>query len=316
MNELGSRLRAYPSDDLSLAVGAAALGIGTVLAFDRMQASWAAFPLLLLLVIPCAFLFLLAYAPGSGGGGIGTRPDGRLAAWQTVSLLVALPLLAASVVQLTEVLGNDDPSTGTATWVLLLTAISALSISVRHGSAGATLVAALFFSAAGLTAVDWIDSDADVAVYRDVLLAEGLIFLFAARTLWDERRADSNSLVGIAGATLLAGTVLGNDIQFEGLFGFGPSFEGEDGWELVMIIVSIGLLAYAAWQRHGGTAFVGGFGVIAFLLFTTGGGELDGWPLILGLVTLACLAWALVVRPSRGAGGGVAQTAPPQPPPT
>ena len=117
VNDLASRLRTHPEGDLSLAAGGVALAIGSILAFDRMGGSWAAFPLLLVLAIPCAILFVLALAPGSGGAQIGTRPDGRLAPWQTAFLLFGLGLLAASIVQLTEVLGKDDPGTGTATWI-------------------------------------------------------------------------------------------------------------------------------------------------------------------------------------------------------
>jgi hypothetical protein len=294
-----------------------ALAIGSILAFDRMGGSWAAFPLLLVLAIPCAILFVLALAPGSGGAQIGTRTDGRLAPWQTAFLLFGLGLLAASIVQLTEVLGKDEPGTGTATWIFVLTGLVAVSISARGQSAGATLVAALFFGVAGLTAVNWIDSDAPVAAYRDVLLIEGLLFLLAARAMWDARRSDAKLLVGVAGAALIAGALLGNDIEFGGPFGFSPQIEGDDGWELVLIIVSIGLLAFAAWQKHGGTAFVGGAGVFSFLLLTSEG-DLSGWPLVLGIVALAALVWALAVRPSRqgpGAGPPPAQTPPAQPPP-
>jgi hypothetical protein len=312
VNELASRLRAQPEGDLSIAVAAVALGIGSILAFDRMESSWAAFPLLLLLAVPCAVLFALALAPGSGGGQVGTRPDGRLAPWQTACLLVALPLLAASIIQLMEVLGKDGPGTGTATWIFVLTGLCALWISVRFQSPGGTLLAVLFFGVAGLTAIDWIDSNAELATYRDVLLIEGILFLLAARSQWDSRRADANLLVGVAGAALIGGAVIGNvGNPLGAIVGTGvDSQETKDGWELVLVFVSIGLLAFAAWQRHGGTAFVGGAGAFAFLVLTANG-SLSGWPLVLGLVTVACLAWALVVRPSRSQG-----TAAPPPPHT
>jgi hypothetical protein len=319
VNELASRLRAVPEGDLSIAVAGVALGIGSFLGSTRMADPWAAFPLFLLLAVPCAALFLLALAPGIAGDQVGTRPDGRLAAWQTACLLVALPLLVVSIIQLTEVFGKEDPGTGTATWIFVLTGLCALWISIRLQSPGATLLAALFFATAGLTAVDWIDSNAELATYRDVVLAEGMLFLLAARSQWDPRRADANLLVGVAGAALITGAVIGNvGNPFGAVVGIGlsGSQDSKDGWELVLIMVSIGLLAFAAWQRHGGTAFVGAAGVISFQALTDHG-SLSGWPLVLGLVALACLAWALVVRPSRQSpgGGSMPQTAQPQPPP-
>jgi hypothetical protein len=317
VSELASRLRAQPTEDLSLAVGAVALGIGAVLANTRMQEPWAAFPLLLLLAVPCAALFILAFAPRSGGQQVGTRPDGRLAPWQTACLLVAIPLLALSIIQLVVVLGEDNPGTGTETWVLVLTGISAALISIRLQSPGGTLLAALFFGAAALTAINWIDSNAKLATYRDVLLIEGAVFLLAARSQWDSRRADAKLLVGVAGASLIAGAVLGNvGNPFGAILGIDAEGTGgnKDGWELVLIVVSIGLLAFGAWQRHGPTAVVGGAGLYAFFTFTQDG-SLSGWPLVLGLVTLACLVWALVVRPSREAPGAGAPPPTPQPPP-
>jgi hypothetical protein len=316
MNELASRLRAQPDGDLSLAVGGVALGVGAALAFSRMNDSWADFPLLLLLGVPCAVLFALALAPGGDGQQVGTKPDGRLSPWQTAFLLVALPLLAGSVVQLLAVFGKDNPGSGTFTWVLALTGLCAAVISVRLQSPGATVLATLLFAVAGLTAVNWIDSSAKLATYRDILLLEGILFLLAARSQWDSRHRHANLLVAVAGAALIGGASLGNTPQpgvaFPGLAAAG--LKGKDGWELVLIGVSIGLLAFAAWQRHGGSAFVGLVGVYVFFLFTTEG-SLSGWPLVLGVVTVVCLAWALVLRPSRHQPGGGAPAAP-QPPPT
>ena len=312
MNELASRLRAQPENDLSLAVGAVALGVGSTLSFNRMQDSWADFPLLLLLAVPCAVLFVLALAPGQTGDTVGARADGRLANWQTACLLTAIPLLGASIAQLLGVLGEDDPGTGTATWILLATVLCAVYVSARFQSPGATLLAALLFVAASMTAVNWIDSDAEIAVYRDVLLADGALFLLLARSQWDARHADAKLLVALAGAALIAGALFGGVVVSAEAFPFGFELEGDDGWELVLIVVSIGVLAFAAWQRHGGSAFVGLVGLAIFLGFTANG-DLSGWPLVLGLLALACLAWALVVRPSRQA---AASPPPPQPPPT
>jgi hypothetical protein len=315
MNELASRLRAHPEDDLSLAVGGVALGVGAFIAENRMQDTWAKFSLLLLVAVPCVVLFALALAPGRGGNPIGTRPDGRLAPWQTAFLLVALLLLYGSIGLLIEVLGKNNPGTGTQTWVLILTGLVAVLISVRLQSPGATLLAVLFFGVAAVTAVNWIDSNAKLATYRDVLLVEGLLFLLAARSQWASRHADANLLVGVAGIALIGGAVLGNTSpDVESILSIGFSANGKDGWEMVLIVVSIGLLAFAAWQRYGPAAFVGGAGLYAFFLFTREG-SLSGWPLVLGLVTLACLAWALVVRPSRQAPGAGSQV-PAQPPPT
>jgi hypothetical protein len=318
VNELASRLRAHPEGDYSLAVGGTALGIGSAVAFTRMQGSWAEFPSLLLLAVPSAVLFALALAPRSGGDRIGTRADGGLAAWQTLFFLFAIGLLAASLVQLVEVLGKDNPGSGTYTWVFILSGLAAADVSVRLDSPGTTLLAALFFGAAGLFAVNWIDDHAQAATYRDVLLVEGVLFILVARWVWSSRGEHANQLVALGGVGLIAGAVIGNSAS--ALAGGIPFFadpftpHGEDGWKLVLIVATIGILVFAAWRHHGGSAFVGLIGFYFFYFFTFGAGTLEGWPLILGLVTVACLIWALIVRPSRGSPRVAAP--PPQPPPT
>jgi hypothetical protein len=314
VNELASRLRAQPEGDLSLAVGGVALGVGAALSFSRMNDSWSDFPLLLLLAVPCAVLFALAFAPGSSEQQVGTKPDGGLSPWQTAFLLVALPLLAGSILQLLALFGENNPGSGTFTWVLALTGLCAALISVRLQSPGAIVLATLFFAIAGLTAVNWIDSSAKIATYRDILLLEGILFLLAARSQWDSRHRHANLLVAVAGAALIAGAVLANYSLGTASF-IGPSLiaEPNDGWTFILIAVSIGLLAFAAWQRHGGSALVGLIGLSFFLIANATGGDLSGWPLLLGLTALACLAWALVLRPLRQSPGAAT---PAQPPPT
>ena len=315
MNELASRLRAQPEGDLTLAIAATALGIGVAVAYSRVQDSWADFPLLLLVAVPCALLFALTLAPAAGGNTIGTGRDGRIAPWQTACLLVAIPLLAASILLLIKVLGKAHPGTGTATWVLVLTGICAAAISVRFDSPGATILASVALAAAALTAVNWADEHAQLASYRDIALLEGLIFLLLGRTIWAARLVHAKQLVAVGGLTLIGGAVLGNGQEvIATVFGGLNSIPGKDGWTLVLIVVTIGLLAFAAWQRHGGSAFVGLLGVYAFTVITASGGDLSGWPLILGVVTLLCLAWALVVRPSRQAPSAGAMPHAPQPP--
>lgn len=318
MNELAARLRAVPEGDLSIAVGAVALTSAAAVAFDRMQGPWAAFPLFLLLAIPAAVLLALGLAFAVGGGQIGTGADGRLAPWQTACLLTGIPLLVASVIQLLVVFGNDDPGTGTATFIFALAGIGTLILRLRCESPGLTLLAGLFFGVGFLTATDWADSSAQVATYRDVLLIEGILFLLAARQTWDLRRADANVLVGLSGVSFISGAVLGNIGNPAALFFSEGEVHSGDGWELVLIVVSIGLLAYAAWQRNVGIGFIGVVGAFIFFGFADTDGDLAGWPILLALAAAGCIYWSLVLKP-RQSGGSVPPTsqAPPasgQPP--
>lgn len=309
-----------------MVVGAVALGIASIVAFERMNDPWAAVPLFLLLAIPCAVLLALGLALAVDGGQLGAQADRRLAPWQTACLLVGIPLLLLTFAQFTIALGNDSPGTGTATWIFVLGGIGTLALRARCESPGLTLLAGLFFGIAAGTAIDWGDSSAPSATYRDIILVEGAVFLFAARQIWEAKRADAIVLVGLAGVALILGAIIGKAGSLSAPYGpffffAGSSEGGGDGWELVLILVTIGLLAFSAWQRHGGIAFIGVVGTLSFIGFTFDG-NLAGWPVLLALVAAGCLYWSLVLKP-RQSGGSVPPTSqappasePPPPPPS
>ncbi|HKG35490.1 MAG TPA: hypothetical protein VKA89_03525 [Solirubrobacterales bacterium] len=294
MDELAARLRAQRGPDAAIAFGALALGAATTVAFARVEEDWAAFPLLLLAAIPCAVLFGLALIPERGVGAE-ERTDLRGMSWRPATLIVALVLLAVSLIQLVVVLGNDDPGSGTFTWVFLLTGLLGLVLAARHDSPGLQIVGLLFLAAAFLAATDWIDGDAGTTAFRNVLLLVGVLFLFAARSLRPVRLDHSHVAVAVGVLLLVLGALLGalGDIDLGSIiFGVGDGAEigDEDGWELVLVLVSLGALAYAAWQRYRGAAYPGLLGIIAFVAIAEDG-SLAGWPLILLLAAAGSILY-------------------------
>ena len=289
MNDLALRLRDRAGLDPLLTFGGVALAAAALAAYLRMQDGWAAFPLFLLVAIPCALLFYLALLPGNGV----PRPGEPAARWQAALLAVAHLLLFVSLISLVRVLGDDNPGSGAATWTLAVTGISALFFSERLDSPGLRLAGLLVAAAAVLEMVHWIDEGASTSAYRDVLLAEGVLFLLYARMLHGVREDHSNVAVSAAAVTLVAGATIGavGGIQL-GFGGFTGDTGDNDGWELLLVAVSIGALAYSGWQRYRGTIYPGLFGLLAFL-GVAAAGNLWGWPVILTLVALACFWWAL-----------------------
>src|SRR6476659_5886979 len=176
MNDLAMRLRGREGLDPVLTFGAAALAAAAYAAYARMQDSWAAFPLFLLVAIPCALLFCLALAP-TGGLPRAGEPTTR---WQVALLAIAHFLLLITLISIVPVLGDDNPGSATATWTLAVTGISAFFFAERLDSPGLRLLSLLVVAVAVLALVNWIDSDASASAYRDVLLAEGVIFLLYA----------------------------------------------------------------------------------------------------------------------------------------
>jgi hypothetical protein len=316
VNELSARLRRVPEDNLSIGVGAAALGVGSFLAFGRLADPWADFPLFLVLAVPALILLALGLAFAAEGDPIGALPDGRLAPWQTVCFLIGIPLLLLAVNQLSVVFGNDDPGSGTATLVLLLGGAICVALRTRSESPGLVLLGAILFGGAAIAAINWLDSDAPAATYRDVALILGVLYLLCARLIWADRRVEANLLIGLSGIALIGGAVIGaTGNPFPTFFALVSDNESGDGWELILLIVAIGLLAYSAWQRHGGLALIGAVAAYLFVGFATPTGNLWGWPVLLLLLAMGCFAWALVVLPQRQEPGGGAGARGPQPPP-
>ena len=294
MNDVALRLRDREGLDPLLTFGGVALTVAAIVAYARVQDSWAAFPLFLLVAIPCAMLFFLALAPADGV----PRSGEPVARWQAALLALAHVLLLVALISLVRVLGNDDPGSGTATWTLAVTGVSALFFSERLDSPGLRLLGLLVVAGAVLYLVNWIDENASVSAYRDVLLAEGVLFLLYARTLHGVREEHSHVAASASVVTLVAGATLGvfggvdTGSLFGGFAGGGEAVGDNDGWELLLLAVSIGALAYSGWQRYRGTVYPGLIG-LAFFLTAATPGNLWGWPVILTVVALGCFGWAL-----------------------
>jgi hypothetical protein len=308
MNEVAARLRAGDGSDAAITFGAAALAIAAFVAVARMEDAWAAFPLLLLVAVPCVILLGLALAPDR----FAVAPDredllsGR---WRAAVLVAGLFLLAASLGQLVRVLGDDDPGSASATWISLVVGVAALVWASRFESPGLQLVGMLWLAVAVLAFVDWVNDDATEVAFRNVLLAIGVAFLLVARIMRPTRLERSHVVVAAAAGLLIAGAVIGayGDVGIGYFIGIGPVGEppGEkDGWEMVLLLTSLGALAYTGWQRYRGTVYPA-FAGLAVFLAVTAGGSLAGWPLILLFVGLGCLAWGLFGTAPRRQGPAV-----------
>jgi len=94
-------------------------------------------------------------------------------------------------------------------------------------------------------------------------------------------------------------------------------------WDLVLLLSSLGLIAYGTVSGFRGPAYVGGIGLAIFIFIvgsdlddSSPAGKVVGWPLILLLVAAALLVWSVVpaLRRAREAPPPAPQ-APPAPPP-
>ena len=281
-----------------MAVGGVALFLASLIAATRMAGDWADLPIWLLLVIPCVLLLGLAARPDGLSGSSGVEP------WRVAFGLAGLVLLGFALVQTTIVLGDDAPGNVTATWVLIAVGVLAILLARRTNSRGATLLACVALGGALFAFADWTGDGLGVNGVRDLFLAEGVAFLIAAAIMRRTRIEHSHLLVAIGAAALIVGALLGAFDEIEPSIlvlpeGFAdPPEVGGVGWELILLGVSLGSLAYAALEAARGPAYVGILGLLAFFSLVLDG-SLMGWPLVLAGIAAVAIAYGLT-RPRAG----------------
>jgi len=210
----------------------------------------------------------------------------------------------------------------TATWVLLVVGAFAAGFAARADSRGGTFLACLALGGALFAFADWTSDGIGLTSVRDLFLAEGIVFLLAARLTRRDRIRHSHLLVAVGAVALLTGAVIGAVGEFDpsyvvfGLVGEGPEFVDNDGWELLVIVVSLGALAYAAREGARGPGYAGVAGLVAFVSITAGD-SLWGWPILLAVVAAVGIAYGLAprtgqtARPTGGTQPPTGQTPPP-----
>jgi hypothetical protein len=295
-------LRPHPHRGDLIAAGAVPFTLAIVLLNVRMDAQWGNGIHLVITALGCALVL------GMGFMAEREPEHEHPRAYQTILLVAGLVLLAIALGRLAEVLGADSPlsSSGALTWTsALFAAVAAVAAWGRINSpicALAELVAGAVFA---LAFVDWVFDPESATTFRWILLV--LIAVYAAGHLyWRDRKrrhavhfVNAAGLAGIAVATTFVGALVGAAFA-AGLAGErGPVPDPGTWWELVILAVGAGLVAYAAVDREPGPAYLG-FAVLALFTQLAGlpgadGASIVGWPLL--LLALGGAALAAGLRP-------------------
>jgi hypothetical protein len=313
-------LRPEPHRGDQVAAGVVVLATFIYVLETRFAQAWG--PGIRLVIDAAATLFAGALAIQSPVEG--ERPR----AYQSVLYVATFFLALATLKNLADVLGANDPisAPGTIVWVGLLLLVLCIWFSARRNSAIMTLLGAASFAFVVEAFVQWVFSPSGASTFRWILLL--LIGAFVLASL-NQRGARPRHGVQLVNAAGLAAVVLGLTFALELVFsGFvsafgGTSFGSHDngvgtGWELFLLACGFGLVAYAAVDREPGPAYLG---VIVLALFVgiagprgSGGASLIGWPIVLLILAGAMLVIGL--RPSRPLPPPPDAGAPPPPPPT
>ncbi len=314
--------RAYAPDpmrDWLRMVGGLAFAVGALVLFIRKAggvqgtADWAAFPLLLVLLVPVALLYGLGVRAGRDAGTAGPQP------WQAVLLLAAVLLSPFALFQLLDVLGGDTDSSFHQAWIFTLVAALAGYAAFVLGALYQALVASLALSFAWLSLADAVLDDPSVGTFRVLLIIAAVALIAGSVALRRRSMAQAPELITAAGILAVLAGLLG---VFESLSAFSggllPGSGDSEGqstfWDIVLLLISLALVGYGARVGARGPAYVGAIGLLAFTLIVgvelsglldgDADGKLVGWPLLLLLGGGAALAAGLGLTPP-GQGTGV-----------
>ncbi len=315
-------------------MGAELAGAGVLLAVAialinvRMGEEWGTGIFLVLNAAACALVLGLgvraaggrtnldATPPTRGGTGDIAPPGGAA----TALLVAGEILLVLAISRLADVLGAEGGS-GSLTWTALLFAAITAYPAWALRSAISALFAALAVGIAFIAAVDWIFDPTDIETFRWLILVLILAYAAASTVLTLEQvrgfERHGVQMVNAAGiATVILGlTLFAAAVASSVALAFPedepPQIAGPFGWELVLLIASAGLIAYAILRRQPGPGYLGAVGLTLFVIL---GGTPDdeatlvGWPLAVLLIATLALAATLS---KRGAIRRTDDTAPP-----
>jgi hypothetical protein len=285
MNE---RLTPDDTRDSLREIGGLLIGLAAAMIFIRKGPfiagnpdQWAAFPMFLVLAIPAVYLY----------GSILTTPQtGGLRPWQVVHSVFGLIFIPLALLQFVDMIGGSRSADLNLFWTFGATA----ALAFYAGAVIGVRVQLLLGSIAAIVAwtAFWNEVLGDEGIgghwgiYRGLLGLLAIGLLAGALYLWRtnpgrDERADTalrqegdpglwkaSELVTGAGiaaviACALGITALGN---LNPLGTSTPPIETSNFWDIMLLVVSLGLVVIASFIGIRGPAYVGGIGLVLFLL--------------------------------------------------
>lgn len=303
-------------------LGGLLLATGFLMAFIRksnpgLGDPWGAGGIFLTLAIPAAFLY--------GTAVLGRDPDRRVRAWQLVYLVFGLILIPLALSALVDWLGSpgDSGNALNVLWIFLVTAAAGAFAAGRIGARYALFLAGISLLIAWIALWDKILSGGvggHLTTLRFLFLVAAILLLAlsgAFRMRFPGTAGSSaGELVTVAGIAAIIGTAgLSVTAVFSQIpFVTFPTASATWVWDTLALLAAVALIVYGARTGMRGPAYIGGFGLLLFIVVagldfdsSTPQGKIVGWPLL--LVILGALAFAGSVM------SGAPEDRPPAPPP-
>jgi hypothetical protein len=295
-------------------IGGLLFGIGMLMLFLRKGEDWGDFVVFLILAVPAAFFYL--------EGVLSDRWTGSIRPWQAVYSVLGLIFVPLALLQLVTGVFDGSDSGWNTFWIFGVTAGLAFYAGAVKGIRFHLLAGsiALIISWSGLW--DELLSDgigANFGIWRGVLGILAIMLLAGALYLWRQESASrvegtavgedgdrglwkASELVTGAGIAAVLACSLGisSIATFLDPLGVVEFRVVETGahWDVLLLLVSLGLVAIGSSIGTRGPVYVGAIGLFLFLLIA--GFDLDDdspepdklgiWPIVLiaaGLIGIA-----------------------------
>jgi hypothetical protein len=284
MNEL---LRPDDTRDALREIAGLLIGLAAAMIYIRKgpllstnNEQWAAFPMFLVLAIPAVYLY----------GSILTRPQtGQLRPWQAVHSVFGLIFIALALGQFVDVIGGTPTAALNVFWIAAAAAGAAFYAGARAGVRVQFLLGSIAVIVAWTALWDKILSGgigAHWGVYRGLLGLLAIGLLAAALYVWrnnpggDDVGASATApsgdlglwkaseLVTGAGIAAVVGCALGITAigNLNPLSGSTPPIQTSNFWDVLLLLVSLGLVAIGAQIGTRGPVYVGAIGLTLFLV--------------------------------------------------
>jgi hypothetical protein len=268
-------------------IGGLLLGLGAAMIYIRKgpfltvnPSQWASFPMFLVLAIPAVYLY----------GGILTRPQtGELRAWQVVHSVFGLLFVPFALAQFVDLIGGSPNASLNVFWIFLVTAGLAFYAGTVAGVRVQLLLGSIALIISWTALWDKLLSggvSGNWGVYRGLLglLAIGLLagglYLWRTNPGGDEVAATPTAPSGDLGlwkaSELLTGAGIAAVIACAlGITALGnlnplgtgtPPIETTNAWDVLLLVVSIGLVALGSRIGVRGPVYVGAIGLLLFLV--------------------------------------------------
>src|SRR3954468_19050732 len=270
-------------------IGGLLFGLGALMIYMRKggifpsqnQDKWAAFPLFVVVALPAAYLYAALLT---------TPRTGQLRPWQVVHSVFGLLLVPVALRELVIVVGGSPGASLNTFWIFGVTAALAFYAGAVAGVRAQLLLGsiALIISWSAL----WDDLltgglGAHFGVWRGLLALLSIFLLAGALYVWrsnpggDEVAASATEPAGDLGlwkaselltgagiaAVIATGLGIASYTKFLGPIGTDITpIETTNAWDILLLLVSLGLVAIGSQIGTRGPVYVGAIGLTLFLV--------------------------------------------------